>query len=46
MASYRPSVLLGRDLSIEEKFEQLMSNNPLGAQVCRHVKLVHDPASC
>ncbi|RAR01618.1 duf221-domain-containing protein [Stemphylium lycopersici] len=40
MASYRPSVLLGRDLSIEEKFEQLMSNNPLGAQVSQDSVLV------
>jgi hypothetical protein len=34
MAATMPNTMLRRDLSIEEKFEQLMSDNPLGAEVC------------
>lgn len=36
MAFLLSSMLLRRDLSVEEKFEQLMENNPLGAQVRLH----------
>lgn len=39
MESTTPSSLR-RDLSIEQKFEQLMSNNPLGAQVSQDSVLV------
>lgn len=39
MASISRGTLLWRDLSVEEKFEQLMQNNPLGAQVCRMLPL-------
>jgi hypothetical protein len=40
MAFLLPSMLLRRDLSVEEKFEQLMENNPLGAQVSQDSVLV------
>ncbi|CAA9966376.1 hypothetical protein P3342_013083 [Pyrenophora teres f. teres] len=39
MASHS-EILLRRDLSIEEKFEQLMQNNPLGAEVSQDSVLI------
>ncbi|KAF1947595.1 DUF221-domain-containing protein [Clathrospora elynae] len=35
-----PDMLLRRDQSIEQKFEQLMSNNPLGAEVSQDSVLI------
>ncbi|KAI4612851.1 hypothetical protein J4E80_006906 [Alternaria sp. BMP 0032] len=40
MASTVPNVLLRRDLSIEQKFEQLMTENALGASVSQDSVLV------
>ncbi|KAF1830772.1 DUF221-domain-containing protein [Decorospora gaudefroyi] len=40
MESAMSNTLLRRDQSIEEKFEQLMSNNPLGAEVSQDSVLI------